>query len=128
MSALKAFRKLLAQDPAVTAAVGTRIYPGVSTSATYPQIVLTVVSTVPTQVLHEVSPLDQVRLQVSIYDTVYLNAIETGEMVRAAVDDFSGVVEGVRINRISFETGREVFEPGLEAHHNAIDFTLLIHR
>lgn len=123
-----AFRSLLLSDGPVTDLVDTRIYPQVAKTIQYPLIVLQQVSTTPTKVLHEASPMDRVRMQVSIYAETYMQGTEIAAAVRAAVDNYSGQIETVKVNRISFETERDVYEAGLEVHHIATDYILTINR
>lgn len=125
---LTAFRSLLMNDAAVTALVSTRIYPQVAKTIQYPLIVLQQVSTTPTKVLHEASGMDRVRMQVSVYSENYLQGTDIAAKVRAAVDNYSGTIETVKLNRVSFETERDVYETGLEVHHIATDYILLINK
>ena len=125
---LIAFRTILINNTNVTEFVGTRIHPQVAKTIQYPLIVLQQVSTTPTQVLHETSGMDRVRMQVSIYSENYMQATQIAKTVRIAVDDYSGEIAGFKINRIAFETERDVYETDLEVHHIATDYILTINR
>lgn len=89
-----AIYSLLVNDSAVSAIVGTRIYPELAEEgASAPYIVYSVVSNTPSDT-KEGTPIDEAQLEIFSVGNTYAAANDLADKVRAALDRKSQVVVG----------------------------------
>lgn len=114
----KAIRKLLVNDPAVAAIVGTRVYPiHVDGALTPPYIKYLIVSDA--RIYRTIRPP---RIQVSCWADDYPTVRQLAEAVIAALDDYHGVIDGVAIESIRYLNGPELYEAETRLYHIPCDF------
>ena len=114
----KAIRKLLVNDPAVAAIVGTRVYPiHVDGELTPPYIKYLTVSDA--RIYRTIRPP---RIQVSCWAEDYPTVRGLAETVIAALDDYHGVIDGVAIESIRYLNGPELYEAETRLYHIPCDF------
>lgn len=114
----KAIRKLLVNDPAVAAIVGTRVYPiHVDGALTPPYIKYLTVSDA--RIYRTIRPP---RIQVSCWADDYPTVRQLAEVVIAALDDYHGVIDGVAIESIRYLNGPELYEAETRLYHIPCDF------
>ncbi|HQD26591.1 MAG TPA: DUF3168 domain-containing protein [Methanoculleus thermophilus] len=114
----KAIRKLLVNDPAVAAIVGTRVYPiHVDGALTPPYIKYLTVSDA--RIYRTIRPP---RIQVSCWADDYPTVRQLAEAVIAALDDYHGVIDGVAIESIRYLNGPELYEAETRLYHIPCDF------
>ena len=89
-----AIYSLLVNDSAVSAIVGTRIYPELAEEgASAPYIVYSVVSNTPSDT-KEGTPIDEAQLEIFSVGNTYAAANDLADKVRAALDRKSQIVVG----------------------------------
>ena len=89
-----AIYSLLVNDSAVSALVGTRIYPELAEEgASAPYIVYSVVSNTPSDT-KEGTPIDEAQLEIFSVGNTYAAANDLADKVRAALDRKSQIVVG----------------------------------
>jgi hypothetical protein len=114
----KAIRKLLVNDPAVAAIVGTRVYPiHVDGALTPPYIKYLTVSDA--RIYRTIRPP---RMQISCWAEDYPTVRQLAEAVIAALDDYHGVIDGVAIESIRYLNGPELYEAETRLYHIPCDF------
>lgn len=114
----KAIRKLLVNDPAVAAIVGTRVYPiHVDGALTPPYIKYLTVSDA--RIYRTIRPP---RMQISCWADDYPTVRQLAEAVIAALDDYHGVIDGVAIESIQYLNGPELYEAETRLYHIPCDF------
>jgi len=114
----KAIRKLLVNDPAVAAIVGTRVYPiHVDGALTPPYIKYLTVSDA--RIYRTIRPP---RMQISCWADDYPTVRQLAEAVIAALDDYHGVIDGVAIESIRYLNGPELYEAETRLYHIPCDF------
>lgn len=108
--------------------ITAKVYPGMAPeNVTIPYIVHFQVSNVPSSNASGASTLDDIRIQVSVFETTY-KAMETmAAAVRTALDEYKGTLQGVTIERCSF-IGENYIPEGTGVHHKALDYKLTIKR
>lgn len=95
--------QLLSNDAAVTAEVGTRIYPALAAQQpTLPFITYEVIQVTPSDTKDGSSTLDEVRAEVVIYAATYGAAAALSEKVRTALDRQNASNEISSIGSIQF--------------------------
>lgn len=125
--------KKLTDTPAVTALVGTRIYPvTVPQQAAPPFIRTNLISTTPIDSKNGPADTDQHRVQIDCIATSYTQALTIAQAVRTALDRFRGTVTltsgAVFVDGIRYldESGEMEFEKDLHCH--IIDFQIRLHQ
>lgn len=94
---------LLSNDIDVSAIVGTKIYPYVAIeNIKYDYIVYDDMAVEPTQCKGEQSSLDTVTVQIELYTETLADLEDLGNKVRTLLDRYSGTVETVVVQSISF--------------------------
>lgn len=112
-----ALRALLTNDVAVSDLVGQRVAwgrRGQSDSA-LPAIVLTMISAPREYHFKGQSDAYERRVQVDCFGETYGSAKQTAEAVAALVSGYSGTVSGVKIQRISIDSERDLPAPETDA-------------
>lgn len=113
----KAIKKILTDDPGVSA-ITTQISPStLPQGASFPAITFQRISNAPEDTKDGVSTLDVIRIDVDIWSDVYLVGKDLADKSRIALDRKSGTFEGIVIDSIRFETDRELFDDNLEIYH-----------
>lgn len=132
VTAQKAFRTKLLSYPAVTAAVGQRIYPDVlPQKATMPAMLATVISTRRETHLMDVTRTAHSRIQIECYALTRAGADELAHIVRkTGIAAFRGTVNGVEFLGITIDSGEQHMqeEPtdGNQEHRYITMFDFLI--
>jgi hypothetical protein len=104
------FSKLSA-DATVHTYVADRISPLVAAEATdRPHITYQVLSATPNDTKTSASRLDEVLVQITIYDPVYLNALGCALAVRQCLDRSSGTATGVVVQSTQFTGQRDMYD------------------
>lgn len=86
------------------------------------------VSTTPNRTKSGPSTLDEIRWQVSCF-ALTLNEAETmAESVRTKLDNYTGHLNGVFIDRINFTNEQSLYEDGAKVHHVATDYSIRLKR
>lgn len=98
MTTIEALRQVLTVSESVTALVGARVYPqvlpqGANASAGLPAVVLTVISDVPERTFTSEpgTRLSDIRVQVDVWATTYLQAHQVAAAVDAVLSALAGV-------------------------------------
>jgi hypothetical protein len=116
-------QELLA-TPAVTALVGSRIYPQMApqnTTADY--LTYELVSEKPLQDLGGTGSLARVRLSVLCHAVSYAGAKGAAEAVRARLDGFRGTMQGVTVGSLLVEMEADAgWDPETRMHVVGVDF------
>lgn len=116
---------LLTGTSAVSAIVGTRIYPVVlPQKPTLPAITMQRIPGSRVRSTRGPSGLAQSRYQVDCWAATQTAAEELAGVVRAATDGYRGTVSEVRIGGISVSGDRDFYEP--DAKYNRVSFDLII--
>lgn len=79
-------------------------------------VVWNIISTEPTDDKNGASTLDVIRVQIDCYASLYITAENIAGYVRAALDRQSGIIAGMNIDKIIFETQRDAFDEDSEEH------------
>lgn len=118
----EAIRALLLGDTAVTALVGTRIYP----------VHMPLGADVPNITIHEISgPEDYVtghgypRYQISCWSETFTEATTIKKAVKASLNRFKGIVYGLNIQNISFLDSVDLYEEESKLYHIPLDFQIV---
>lgn len=121
---------LLSVNAGVTALVSTRIYPdNVPQNAVFPYIAFQLIQTQPLDTKEGASPLDTLTIQVDCYAQNYDTAQAISTAVRAAIDRYSGTVNGHNVDKILFSgqsSGAPI--PELSAYWSSQDYTIRLKR
>jgi Protein of unknown function (DUF3168) len=95
----------LKADSAVTAIVAGRVYPMIAPqSAAMPRVTYTIVSTDIDQILTGPSGLRITRMQIDNRATSYAQAKSLADLVRAALDNLSGLIDSTDIQTVQVQT------------------------
>ena len=86
-----------------------------------PYAVVYVVSTSPTSVKDTVSPIDRIRVQVSVFARTYLDALSIADSVREYLDGYVSSLE-TESCRFTFEDRRGDFDEGADMQLITTDF------
>ena len=117
----------LTNAAAVTALVGTRIYPLTAVQATdRPHIAYQVVSNNPNDTKTSASRLDEVVVQLNIWNPNYDQAIATALEVRKVLDRSSGSVTGCTVQSTRFTGQRDMYDLDALSTGVSIDFSFRI--
>ena len=121
---------LLSSNGALSAQVGTRIYPDIAPQNTaFPFCVYTEISTDPTDTKDGASKLDVKRLQIDVYSRSYDTTNTIAELVRAVLDRYSGTNSGVNVDKIWYDdeqTGS--YDADMYVFWRSLDFQMRIIR
>ena len=94
-------RTYLLTKAALTALVGTRIFPDdVSDGAALPAVVYQKISDIKDHTLTGISPLESPMIQFSAYATTKASARAISNQIKAALSDYSGTMSGITIQYI----------------------------
>ena len=114
---------LLKNNPALSAKVGTRIYPLVMpTQPTFPCIVYQVVASTRTYSHSGFSHLFQPRIQFSCWATTYAEAKDVASKLKAALEGFRGISGGTTLQGAFVATDIDDYEPGTKLYRVITDF------
>lgn len=117
----------LSADATVQSYVGTRIYPLNANQATdRPHITYQVLSNTPSDTKDGVSRLDEVLVQITVYDQSYDNAHACSTAVRNVLDRSSGTVGTLSVQSTQFTGQREMFDAASLISGTSIDFVFRI--
>ena len=119
--------KQLLAYPAVTALVGTRIYPGVApqgTTADY--IIYELLTRHPFQDHGGSGGLHRARMSFLCYSATYANAKAAAAAVTTVLDGFKGTMQGVAVGSCLQDMEADAgFDDELRMHVVVVDFTVL---
>jgi len=109
-------------------AITSKVYPGMAPeNVAIPYIVFFQVSNVPASNASGASTLDDIRIQVSVFETSYRAMEIMAANVRTALDEYKGILQSVIIERCSF-IGENYIPEGTGVHHKALDFKITVKR
>lgn len=106
----------LTSDPAVSALIGTRMYPGViPQGGLQPCIVYAKTSRTRQQLFCGTDGLLLTRIDIDCYAKRYIESVALANAVTAALQDFSGDMAGLAVPRVFLENEIDLsdIEPGL---------------
>jgi len=113
----------------ILSGITTRIYP-LNTAQTkrMPIITYLSVSNIPTDEKDGPSPLDSFRVQIDIFHTSYEKVQSLWDQVRAALDRYTGTIEGVTTDGISFLNENDIYEDEPRLFRHSSDWQFRIKR
>ncbi len=118
----------LESQAGLTALVGTRMFPErLPQEPTYPAIAVSRITSERPHALEGSSGLVGAMFQFDVFGKTYAAAKAVVEQLRLALDSFSGTVDGIVIQEVSFESDADVnehrdTEPTSPLRHIAADF------
>ena len=125
----KAIYSILTSTSAVSAIVGTRIYPQIAAQgAAFPFVVYVLQDTSPSDTKSGVSTLDEVRYDIIVASENYAEASDLTEKIRTALDRYSGTVAGVVIDSIQFIDLDVNNDPGTETYLTSAEYIIRVKR
>ena len=125
VTARRAVWKRLTEDPGVTALVGNRIYYQVRPDgATYPCIVLNVISVVPRRDLDGVA-WTETRIQVTAMAQTEPVAEAVATAVRQALEGLQGAVAGLPVISARVEQGVVIYQEDTGQTHHHVDVVVM---
>ncbi len=125
VTARRAVWKRLTEDPGVTALAGDRIYYQVRPDgATYPCIVLNVISVVPRRDLDGVA-WTETRIQVTAMAQTESVAEAVATAVRQALEGLQGSVVGLDVIATRVETGVVIYQEDTGQTHHHVDVVVM---
>ena len=99
----KAIYSILTSTSAVSAIVGTRVYPQIAAQGgAFPFGVYVLQDTSPSDTKSGVSTLDEIRYDIVVASENYAQASDLTGKIRTALDRYTGTVAGVVIDSIQF--------------------------
>ena len=102
----KDIRSFLLSVPAISSAVGTRIFPDiVEQNADFPAIRFMIISTTPYEHLSGILPVAKARLQIDAYGDTRTSANSVADLIRIAIEKFRGTINSQFIHEINLATG-----------------------
>lgn len=117
----------LTADAAVSAIVDNRVYPQVAVQATdRPHITYQVISNTPNDTKNGPSLLDEVSVQINIWNQSYDQACATALDVRKVLDRSSGSVTGCTVQSTRFLTQRDMYDIDAQIQGLSVDFSFRI--
>lgn len=117
MEAGKVIYKLLKDSAEVGAICGNRIYPEVARQVeTTPLLVYTIESANPSGTKDGTSSLDVVQFDVLCISTDYAQCMDLGTAARGALDRIGGMINGVPVQSIDFQSQAVDFDYTTDAH------------
>ena len=119
MSLNTAIFKMLSEDPAINAIVNTRVYPSVIPQKTaLPAIIYSQDTNEPTNVKQNPSTLDVIRMEIDCFADTIVECDQLAKDIRRVLDRFSGTVENVVIDSVTFMDEDNDFEKATRAIFN----------
>ena len=117
MQAGKVIYKLLKDSAEVGAICGDKIYPEVAQQTeTMPLLVYTIESANPSGTKSGTSSLDVVQFDVLVMSTDYSQCMDLGTAARGALDRIGGMINGVPVQSIDFQSQAVDFDYPTDAH------------
>ena len=125
----KAIYSILTGDSAVSALVGSRVYPQIAAQgAAFPFVVYLVNDLTPSDTKSGVSTLDEVRYEVLAIAETYAEAADLNEKIRTALDRYTGTVSGVVIDSIQFTELEVDFDDNSETYIANSEYVIRVKR
>lgn len=125
----KAIYSILTGDSAVSALVGSRVYPQIAAQgAAFPFVVYLVNDLTPSDTKSGVSTLDEVRYEVLAIAETYAEAADLNEKIRTALDRYTGTVSGVVIDSIQFTELEVDFDDNSETYIVNSEYVIRVKR
>jgi len=125
----KAIYSILTSDSAVSAIVGTRVYPQIAAQgAAFPFVVYLINDITPSDTKSGVSTLDEVRYDIIVASESYAEASDLTNKIRTALDRYSGTVSGVVIDSIQFTDLDVNNDPGTETYLTSSEYIIRVKR
>lgn len=119
----------LLETPAVINLVGQKVFPVVAKQNTNkPYITAKIIGNTPNQNKEAGSTLDAVTFQVFSYAENYADVDAIDNAVRSALDNKMGTIEGIRFDRIYFETHMDFFDNEDQAFIREARYTAMVRR
>jgi hypothetical protein len=107
----------------LVALVADRVYPQkVPQDCPLPAVRITETMQAATHTLQADSALKRALYQVSVFAQTYAEAKAVAAQVQAALQDYSGTVATVAINRIIFDGSAALYDDSTQTDHIALDF------
>lgn len=120
---------ILTGVPEFTALAGDRVYPlRVAQSVDLPAVAYQTISNSPTNCKEGDAGLDRKRLQINIYAERYSHQEALAAIIREALSNTTGAIEGVDIADITYETETDLYENTAEIYFKTQDYTITINR
>ena len=124
----EAIYSYLSGHAGLTALTGTRIYPLVMPQNTIlPAVTFSKVSGPRVHAMQKDTSTAYPRFQVSCWGSAYKQAKEVAAQVRAALQDYKGTMGGaggVAVGGVFLEDENDLYEPGTQVYHVALDFII----
>ena len=118
----------LSNHAGLTALVSTRIHPLIMPQSTVlPAVTFSKVSGPRVHAMQQDAGLAYPRFQVSCWGATYKSAKDVAAQVRAALQDFKGTmggVGGVVVSGVFIQDENDLYEPGTQVYHIALDFVI----
>lgn len=118
----------LSNHAGLTALVGTQIYPIVIPQGkTPPMVTFQKINGPRVHAMQQDAGMAYPRFQVSCWGMTYKSAKDVAAQVRAALQDFKGTmggVGGVVVSGVFIEDENDLYEPGTQVYHVALDFII----
>lgn len=125
----KAIYSILTGDSAVSALVGSRVYPQIAAQgAAFPFVVYLANDLTPSDTKSGVSTLDEVRYEVLAIAETYAEAADLNEKIRTALDRYTGTVSGVVIDSIQFTELEVDFDDNSETYIVNSEYVIRVKR
>ena len=125
----KAIYSILTSTSAVSAIVGTRVYPQIAAQeAAFPFVVYVLQNVDPSDTKSGVSTLDEVRYDIIVASENYAQASDLTVKIRTALDRYSGTVAGVVIDSIQFIDLDVNNDPGTETYLTNSEYIIRVKR
>ena len=119
----------LLDDPTVSGLVGTKVFPVVAPQGVKkPYITARIIGNDPNSNKDAPSTLDDERFQIVSYAEKYTQVDAIDNAVRACTDNASGEVEGIKFDRIYFETHEDLFDQEDQAYIRNSKYRAMIRR
>jgi len=125
----KAIYSILTSDSAVSAIVGTRVYPQIAAQgAAFPFVVYLINDITPSDTKSGVSTLDEVRYEVLAIAETYAETADLNEKIRTALDRYTGTVSGIVVDSIQFTELDTEYDDGSETYIANSEYILRVKR
>ncbi|MCP4567638.1 MAG: DUF3168 domain-containing protein [FCB group bacterium] len=95
---------------AITDLVSDRIHPIVKNNDTLPAIIYTRVSTVPTHTMSSSPSIAETRIQVNCLGETYQAAKELADVVRQAIENYSGNWDGETVHTVMMDSEHDSYD------------------
>jgi len=106
---------------------GTRMYPVVlPQGVTEPSIVYHLVSGIGDHTMQGPSGLNRPRLQLDAYAQSYDDAVELADLVKEALDGYSGLMSIVPVQGAFFDTEREDYQSDVKLYRVSRDYLIWV--